>query len=154
PSAPALRSRSAPVPTRVSHEGPEATPRTMQAALLSLGGALLAAAAIVLATSAFGNIGTAARLAVLTVITLAALMFPVYLARKGLTSTAETLAAVALLLVLLDGYVIRSEKLFGSDVLPWTVYFGVVCLVTASVAAAYSVQSHLIAPRYATVLSL
>jgi hypothetical protein len=76
------------------------------------------------------------------------------LARRGLRATAETVASVALLLVLLDGYVVRSENLFGVQAIPATVYFGVVCLVTAAVAAAYSFQSHLIAPRYATLLAL
>ncbi len=76
------------------------------------------------------------------------------MARRGLRATAETVASVALLLVLLDGYVIHSEGLLGSRAIPATVYFGLVCLVTAVIAAAYSAESHLLAPRFATLLAL
>jgi len=78
----------------------------------------------------------------------------VVLARRRLIATAETVAGVGLLLVLLSGYVAWSLRLFGAGLLPTSVYFGMVCLVTAAVATAYRAVSHLIAPRYATVLVL
>ncbi|WP_327008311.1 hypothetical protein OHA72_14270 [Dactylosporangium sp. NBC_01737] len=133
---------------------PEATTSSMQASVLALGGLLLAGAAIVLTTDAFGTIGTVGRVVLLALITAGALALPLMLVRRGLTATAETVASVALLLVLLDGYVLRSEGLLGVDQLEITLYMGIVCAATAGIAAVYSMQSHLIASRYATLLAL
>ncbi|MFG2038347.1 SCO7613 C-terminal domain-containing membrane protein [Dactylosporangium sp. NPDC048998] len=133
---------------------PEATQSSMQASVLALGGLLLAGAAIVLTVDAFGTVGTFGRIVSLAAITAIALALPLVLVRRGLSATAETVASVALLLVLLDGYVVRSEKLFGADRPQFSTYLGIVCLATAGVAAVYSMQSHLIASRYATLLAL
>ncbi|MER7275474.1 permease [Dactylosporangium sp. NPDC000244] len=133
---------------------PEATESSMQASVLALGGLLLAGAAIVLTLDAFGSIGTVGRVLSLAVITAIALALPLVLVKRGLSATAETVASVALLLVLLDGYVVRSEKLLGADRPQFSTYLGLVCLLTAGVAAVYSMQSHLIASRYATLLAL
>ncbi|MEU0554731.1 hypothetical protein [Dactylosporangium sp. NPDC006015] len=133
---------------------PEATTSSMQASVLALGGLLLAGAAIVLTTDAFGTIGTAGRVLLLALITAGALALPLMLVRRGLTATAETVASVALLLVLLDGYVLRSEGLLGADKVEGSLYTGLVCAATAGIAAAYSMQSHLIASRYATLIAL
>ena len=133
---------------------PEATTSSMQASVLALGGLLLAGAAIVLTVDAFGTIGTLGRVVSLAVITAVALALPLLLVRRQLSATAETVASVALLLVLLDGYVLRSERLLGADRLQFSTYLGIVCLATAGVAAVYSMQSHLIASRWATLLAL
>jgi hypothetical protein len=133
---------------------PEATTSSMQASVLALGGLLLAGAAVVLTVDAFGTVGTVGRVVSLAAITAIALALPLVLVRRGLSATAETVASVALLLVLLDGYVVRSEKLLGADRLESSTYLGIVCLATAGVAAVYSMQSHLIASRYATLLAL
>ncbi|UWP81874.1 permease [Dactylosporangium fulvum] len=133
---------------------PEATQSSMQASVLALGGLLLAGAAVVLTVDAFGAIGTFGRVVSLAAITAVALALPLVLVRRGLSATAETVASVALLLVLLDGYVLRSERLLGADRIQFTVYLGLVCLATAGIAAVYSMQSHLIAPRYATLIAL
>ncbi|MEV4509458.1 hypothetical protein AB0K00_10925 [Dactylosporangium sp. NPDC049525] len=133
---------------------PEATTSSMQASVLALGGLLLAGAAIVLTTDAFGAIGTVGRVVLLALITAGALALPLMLVRRGLTATAETVASVALLLVLLDGYVLRSEGLLGVDRLETSLYMGIVCAATAGIAAVYSMQSHLIASRYATLIAL
>ncbi|GLL03407.1 SCO7613 C-terminal domain-containing membrane protein [Dactylosporangium matsuzakiense] len=133
---------------------PEATQSSMQASVLALGGLLLAGAAIVLTLDAFGSIGTAGRILSLAAITAIALALPLVLVRRGLSATAETVASVALLLVLLDGYVVRSEKLIGADQARLSTYLGLVCLLTAGVAALYSMKSHLIASRFATLLAL
>ncbi|MEV6924743.1 hypothetical protein AB0M46_09560 [Dactylosporangium sp. NPDC051485] len=133
---------------------PEATQSSMQASVLALGGLLLAGAAIVLTLDAFGTVGTLGRVVSLAAITAIALALPLVLVRRGLSATAETVASVALLLVLLDGYVVRSEKLLGADRPQFSTYLGIVCLATAGIAAVYSMQSHLIASRYATLLAL
>jgi len=135
-------------------DAPETTAGTMQTAVLVLGGVLLAGGAIVLAFFAFGGVGAVTRASLLGIITVGLLATPVLLATRGYRATGETVASVALLLVLLDGYVVRSEGLLGSRVVPATVYFGLVFLITAIIAAAYSAQSHLLAPRYATLLAL
>jgi hypothetical protein len=135
-------------------DAPETTTTTMQIAVLVLGGVLLAGAAVVLAFYGFGGLAPGVRLLLLTLITAGALATPLVLARRGLRATAETVASVALLLVLLLGYVVRAEHLFGTAAIAPTVYFGLVCVITAAIAAAYSVQSHLVAPRYATLLAL
>jgi hypothetical protein len=134
--------------------GAETTPRTTQTVLLALGGLLLASAGIVGALVAFGSIGPIGREALLALITVVALVLPVRLAQRTLTATAETIASVALLLVLLNGYVAWSLKLFGAGRIPNSVYFGLVCAVTAVIAAAYRTVTHLIAPRFATILVL
>lgn len=130
--------------------GAETTTRTTQTVLLALGGLLLAGFGIVLAL----KVGNAGREALLMLLTVVALALPVRLARRTLTATAETIAAVALLLVLLNGYVAWTLGLFGAGVLPDSFYFGLVCAVTAIIAAAYRTVTHLIAPRFATVLAL
>jgi hypothetical protein len=126
----------------------------MQTALLGLGGLLLAGAAVTVTVIAFAPGGGTGKVWPLTLLTLVSLALPVLLARRGLTATGETVASVALLLVLLDGYVAWRVGLFGAGVLPTSVYFGLVCLVTAGIAIAYSNTSHLVAPRYATLLVL
>jgi hypothetical protein len=76
------------------------------------------------------------------------------LTRRGLTSTAETLAAVGLIFVLLTGYAIWTAGAFGGSGVTAPVFAGIVCLVAAGVAAGYREISHLIAPRFAGVLLL
>jgi hypothetical protein len=134
--------------------GAETTTATSQSVLLAVGGLLLAGAAVVLAVFGFGSLGSLGRVALLTLATVILLMLPVQLARRDLVATAETLASVGLLMVLLDGYVTWSLGLLGASVISTPVYFGFVCLATAAIATAYRGASHLVAPRYATVLVL
>jgi hypothetical protein len=134
--------------------GAETTTFTSQSVLLAVGGLLLAGAAVVLAVFGFGSLDSFGRVALLSIATLILLMLPVRLAQRGLTATAETVASVGLLMVLLDGYVTWSLDLFFAPYVSTSVYFGIVCLATAVIATAYRGASHLIAPRYATVLVL
>ncbi|HEV7961820.1 MAG TPA: hypothetical protein VGP57_04695 [Actinoplanes sp.] len=134
--------------------GAETTTATSQSVLLAVGGLLLAGAAVVLAVFGFGSLGSMGRVALLTLATVILLMLPVQLAGRGLVATAETLASVGLLMVLLDGYVTWSLGLLGASAISTPVYFGFICLATAVIATAYRGASHLIAPRYATVLVL
>ncbi|MBT8225781.1 MAG: permease [Dactylosporangium sp.] len=126
----------------------------MQTVLLILGGLLLAGAAVVLTVIAFSSIGAVGRITFLALITAVALALPIQLARRNLRATAETIAAVALLLVLLDGYVAWSLRLFGGTAVPTPAFFGLVCLITAAVSAGYHATSHLVAPRFAALLVL
>ena len=101
PAAPAAGPGPAP--------GPAFEPRrrglsqaTVPQLLLGLGAACLLVAAVVFLAVAWSSLGVAGRTAVLLVLTLSAGAASVLLARHGLDSAAEALAAVALGLVALD----------------------------------------------------
>ena len=94
---------------------PEWTPRRVQNTLLSLGGLLLAVAALVFAAVTYDRLGAGGRAAVLLALTtLAGLAAPQAL-RRGLTATAETLTGVALALAVLDAYGLRKLGLAGDS---------------------------------------
>ena len=120
--------------------------------LFLLGGLLLAIAAIVFTAVAWTQFGLGGRAALLAAFTGAALGVPPLALRRNLTATAETVAAVGLLLVLLDGYAAWYVNLFGvADHSPWG-YAGAVCAVTAAVAAGYEQLTGLTGPRFAALL--
>ncbi|MGW3088641.1 SCO7613 C-terminal domain-containing membrane protein [Streptomyces sp. NPDC001108] len=82
-------------------------PGGAQNVLLTLGGLLLAVAAIAFTLVSWGHMGIAGRSAVLGAVTLAALAAPVALLRRGLSATAESLGALACLLMVLDAYALH-----------------------------------------------
>ena len=122
--------------------------------LLTLGGVLMALAAVVVTGLFFTAAPTGGRAVILAVATLIALAAPLLLARRTLTATAETLAGFGLLMVLLDGYVAYSTDLLGLGSVSLTLYSSVLCGVVAAVAAAYRLASHLRAPQYAALLAV
>lgn len=88
-----------------SPSAPPAPPvrtRSAQNVLLTLGGLLLAIAAIAFTLVSWGQMGIGGRSAVLTAVTVAALSAPAVLLRRGLSSTAEALGALASVLMVLD----------------------------------------------------
>jgi hypothetical protein len=133
---------------------PEASPREVQAILLGLGALLLGVAAIVFAALAISSFHSATRLAILLTATVLMLLAPPMLAQRGLTSTAETVAALGLLLVPLDGYALWSVDQVAAGTLSKAVFASITVLVTAIVAAAYSGATGLSVPRYVAVLAL
>ncbi|PWK68727.1 hypothetical protein BCL76_107188 [Streptomyces sp. CG 926] len=96
--------------------GPAGTPGTSKEAsapsaqnvLLTLGAVLLAVAALAFTLVSWGSMGIAGRSAVLAAVTAAALGAPLLLLRRGLRSTAESVAAVGLLLTVLDAYALHA----------------------------------------------
>jgi hypothetical protein len=130
---------------------PEASTGSMQNVLLWLGALLFA---ITGTGYLMRTLGGGGRVAIFALLAIVALTVPIYFARRGLTSTAETIASVGLLFVLLDGYAGWSAQWFSGTGLSRTGYAGLVCLVTAGVAGAYRYLSHLKAPRFAAVLLL
>ncbi|MFE7468189.1 SCO7613 C-terminal domain-containing membrane protein [Streptomyces sp. NPDC057499] len=100
-------------PLGPSPQGPFAAPAARtgtggaQNVLLTLGGLLLAVAAIAFTLVSWGHMGIAGRSAVLGVVTLAALAGPAALLRRGLSATAESLGALACLLMVLDAYALH-----------------------------------------------
>lgn len=110
-----------PAPPRAA-SGPvaDSTPRSAQNVLLTLGGVLLTIAALAFTLVSWGSMGIGGRAAVLGVVTSAALAAPVLLLRRGLGSTAESVAALGLVLMVLDAYALHRVALPGTDPLGYT----------------------------------
>ncbi|MFI5835977.1 SCO7613 C-terminal domain-containing membrane protein [Micromonospora sp. NPDC051300] len=131
---------------------PEASSREVQNIPLGLGALLLGVAAVVFAAVATSSMDALARLGVLLVATVLMLLAPPVLARRGLTSTAETIAAVGLLLVPLAGYAVWAvDRISGGT--SGAAFAGSIFLVTTVVAVGYAYGTGLRAPRFATVLA-
>ncbi|MFD7445557.1 SCO7613 C-terminal domain-containing membrane protein [Streptomyces sp. NPDC059909] len=90
---------------------PDTSPPSAQNVLLTLGGILLTIAAIAFTLVSWGHMGIGGRSLVLGAVTVAALATPVLLLRRGLTSTAESVAALGLVLMVLDAYALRRAAL-------------------------------------------
>ncbi|MDX6764758.1 hypothetical protein SIN09_36620, partial [Streptomyces sp. F8] len=105
-----------------------------QNVLLTLGAVLLAVAALAFTLVSWGSMGIAGRSAVLAVVTAAALAAPVPLVRRGLRSTAESVAAVGLLLTVLDAYALYAVGMPDAD---GTGYAAGAAAVLAAVWAGY-----------------
>ncbi|MFF2326354.1 MULTISPECIES: SCO7613 C-terminal domain-containing membrane protein [unclassified Streptomyces] len=89
--------------------------RGAQNVLLGLGGLLLTIAAVAFTLISWGHLGIAGRSAVLGVVTVAALAAPAVLLRRGLPATAESLAALATVLMVLDAYALHQVAMPGTD---------------------------------------
>ncbi|MFD9014410.1 hypothetical protein ACFV0A_35935, partial [Streptomyces sp. NPDC059552] len=130
---------SAPAPVRWGPAAPtgsakEASAPSAQNVLLTLGAVLLAVAALAFTLVSWGSMGIAGRSAVLAAVTAAALGAPVLLLRRGLRSTAESVAAVGLLLTVLDAYALYAV---GMPDLDGTGYAAGAAAVLAAVWAGY-----------------
>ncbi|MET8082719.1 permease [Micromonospora sp. NPDC005237] len=132
---------------------PEASSREVQNIPLGLGALLLAVAAVVFAAVATSSMDALARLGVLLVATVLMLLAPPALARRGLTSTAETISAVGLLLVPLAGYALWAVDRIGDGVTSGAVFAGLIFAATAAVSVGYAAWTGLRAPRFATVVA-
>lgn len=133
---------------------PEASSASVQDILLILGALLLAVAAVVFGVVASGVLDSVSRAAILLVATGLTLAVPRIVARRGLIATAETIAAVGLLLLPLDGYTLWTIDQLGLRALPGTFFAGLVCAATVVVAAVYMTVSGLTVPRFAIVLAI
>ena len=150
PAAPPPRRPAADHPP--AHHPPEASTRSVQNILLGLGALLLGVAAVVFAGVAVTNpFGRAAILAVATAI---ALIVAPGVARRGLSSTAETVAAVGLVLLPMTLYALHGSAVLGGGSVPAPVFLGVTLSITAAAAFVYAGNTRLNAPRYATVVAL
>ncbi|MGW4035595.1 SCO7613 C-terminal domain-containing membrane protein [Streptomyces sp. NPDC004778] len=109
-------------------------PRSAQNVLLTLGGLLLTIAAIAFTLVSWGSMGIGGRSAVLALVTVGALAAPAVLLRRGLTATAEALAALALVLTLLDAYAVHAVAAPDTDGLGFT---AVAAAVLAALWTAY-----------------
>ncbi|MGW0505221.1 SCO7613 C-terminal domain-containing membrane protein [Micromonospora sp. NPDC003241] len=132
---------------------PEASSREVQNIPLGLGALLLGVAAVVFAVVATSSMDAWSRLGILLLATVLMLLAPPVLVRRGLTSTAETIAAVGLLLVPLAGYALWAVDAIGAGGASGAVFAGVIFAVTAAVSVGYAGWTRLRAPRFATVLA-
>ncbi|MDO3684218.1 SCO7613 C-terminal domain-containing membrane protein [Micromonospora sp. C28ISP2-4] len=146
--------RPVPVPQApaVRPGGAETSTRAVQGLLFVLGGLLLGTAAVVFTAVAWATFGVAGRALILLAVTALALGAPLVARARGLRGTAETLASVALLLVVLDGSAAWSVDLFGVTGLPGSRYAALVTAGSAAVAAGYAMVSRLTAPWFAAWL--
>ncbi|MFB8354144.1 SCO7613 C-terminal domain-containing membrane protein [Streptomyces niveus] len=119
---------------RPAARAPETSPPSVQNALLALGGVLLTIAAIAFTVVSWGSMGIGGRSAVLGTVTAAALATPALLLRRALTSTAEAVGALALVLTVLDAYALYRVALPDADPLGYT---AAACAVLAAGWAAY-----------------
>ncbi|MEU6081295.1 hypothetical protein [Streptomyces sp. NPDC047108] len=107
----------------------ETRPPTVQNVLLALGGVLLAVAVTAFTVVSWGHMGIGGRAAVLGALTLGAMGTPALLLRRALRSTAEAVAGIGLVLLLLDAYALHQVALADTDPA------GYAALATAAVAA-------------------
>ncbi|MEU4355232.1 SCO7613 C-terminal domain-containing membrane protein [Streptomyces virginiae] len=133
PWGPAASGSPAP-PARSAGPAKEASAPGAQNVLLTLGAVLLAVAALAFTLVSWGSMGIAGRSAVLAVVTAAALAAPAVLLRRGLRSTAESVAAVGLLLTVLDAYALYAVGMPDAD---GTGYAAGAAAVLAAVWAGY-----------------
>ncbi|GAB3963076.1 hypothetical protein GCM10027615_02480 [Plantactinospora veratri] len=125
---------------------PEASTREVQNILLGLGALLLGIAAVVFVAVALSSLDDFSRVAILVLATALMLAVPPRVAQRGLSATAETIAAVGLLLVPLTGYSLWTVDRFGDSGLPGSLFAGLTFLLTAAVAAGYASVTGLNAP--------
>ncbi|MEH1102965.1 hypothetical protein V6V16_27795, partial [Micromonospora sp. CPCC 205561] len=144
---------AAPLPAPAGVGGAETSTRTVQSLLFVLGGLLLGTAAVVFTAVAWAAVGVAGRALILAAFTALALAAPLVAVRRGLRGTAETFAAVGLLLVLLDGYAAWAVDLAGAADWPATRYAALVGGASAAVAAGYARLSGLTVPWFAALLT-
>ncbi|MET9960152.1 hypothetical protein ABZ128_14075 [Streptomyces sp. NPDC006326] len=129
----------------------EASAPGAQNVLLTLGAVLLAVAALAFTLFSWGSLGIAGRSAVLALVTAGALGAPVLLLRRGLRSTAESVAAVGLLLTVLDAYAVYAV---GDPDTDGTAYAAGAAAVLAAVWAGYGrAAARLVLPGPAAVLA-
>jgi hypothetical protein len=129
-----LSTGAAPVGPAVQRPGEPPVPRrsSVQVVLLIVGVSLVAVAAVFFLVYAFINFGLIWRTAIIGAVTIAAFATATLLRRRALTSTAEGIGALAVVLVYLDAYAIRANDLFataGSDALA---YWGAALLISAA----------------------
>lgn len=116
PLAPSVAPPAPPFAAPPGHPAaPAGPPRSAQNVLLTLGGLLLTVAAVAFTLVSWGDMGIAGRSAVLAVVTVAALATPTVLLRRGLSSTAESLAALAAVLMVLDAYALHRVAVPEAD---------------------------------------
>ncbi|MFJ4567044.1 SCO7613 C-terminal domain-containing membrane protein [Streptomyces caelestis] len=123
---------------------PETAAPSVQNVLLVLGGVLLTLAAAVFTLVSWGDMGITGRALVLGAVTLAALTGPALLLKRGLRSTAESVAGLGLALTVLDAYALHEAALAGTD---GTGYAAAAAAVLAGIWSTYALLPATVALR-------
>jgi hypothetical protein len=123
-------------PSPAAPPRPEASAPRVQNVLLLLGAGLLTLAAIAFTLVSWGSMGIAGRALVLGAVTLATLGAPVALLRRGLRSTAESLAGLGLVLTVLDAYALHEVAFPNAD---GTTFAAAATTLLAALWAAYGI---------------
>ncbi|GAA1014383.1 hypothetical protein Aple_079590 [Acrocarpospora pleiomorpha] len=118
--------------------------KAVQNLLLGLGGLLLVVAAVVFTVVSWGYLGIGGRAAVLLGFTALTLATPLFLLRRGLSATAETMALLGFALMLLDGYAAWQVGLAGLDRIQPLTYTGVLIAVMCALFALYGLFVHVV----------
>lgn len=127
---------------------------SVQLLLLVLGIGLLSIAAIVFLTFAWVVFGVEVKAAITAGVTLAVIATASLLKRRRLSATAEGIAALGIVLVILDVWAVQATGLFGADSVPGTLYWGVGLLVATAAFEAWHRLASLRAPGIAASLTL
>ncbi|GAA2527312.1 SCO7613 C-terminal domain-containing membrane protein [Winogradskya humida] len=138
-------------PEPLPGHAPETSSQWVQNILLGVSALVLGVAAVVFAGAATNAVGRALILALFTAV---ALVAAPAIARRGLTSTGETLAAVGLILLPMTLFALHGNAVFGGDAVPGPVFLGVTLLITAAASFVYAGATKLAVPRYATVVAV
>ncbi|GID26630.1 SCO7613 C-terminal domain-containing membrane protein [Paractinoplanes brasiliensis] len=138
--------------TGAEHHPPEASSQSVQNILLALGALLIGVAAVVFAGVAVSN--PFARAFILALCTAIALSVAPGIAKRGLSSTGETVAWVGLILLPLTLFALHGSPATGGESVPVPLYLGVTFALTAVAAFVYAGFTRLAAPRYATVVAV
>lgn len=127
---------------------------SVQLLLLVLGIGLLSIAAIVFLTFAWVVFGVEVKAAITAGVTLAVIATASILKRRRLSATAEGIAALGIVLVILDVWAVQATGLFGADGVPGTLYWGVGLLVATAAFEAWHRLARLRAPGIAASLTV
>ncbi|MET7736170.1 hypothetical protein ABZT02_33120 [Streptomyces sp. NPDC005402] len=107
-------------PTPAAPPRPDTSAPSVQNVLLLLGGVLLTVAAMVFTLVSWGHLGITGRALVLGAVTVAALAAPLPLLKRGLRSTAESVAGLGLALTVLDAVALHGAVFQESPGAPYT----------------------------------
>ncbi|MGK5680977.1 SCO7613 C-terminal domain-containing membrane protein [Actinoplanes sp. URMC 104] len=138
--------------TGAEHHPPEASSQSVQNILLALGALLIGVAAVVFAGVAVNN--PFARAFILALATATALVAAPGIARRGLSSTGETVSWVGLILLPLTLFALHGSEATGGADVPVPLYLGITFAITAVASFLYAGATRLAAPRYATVVAV
>lgn len=152
PTTPAFPVRDVASPARPA--APERARRriTVPTLLLIVGVSLVGIAAIFFLTVAWFVASIAVRALIIGAITLATIVTASLLRRRGLTSTAEAIAVIGIILIGLDAWAVRANGLFAADALRPAAYGGLAILAVAVLCRAWARISRLRAPDISSVL--
>jgi hypothetical protein len=137
---------------RVEPLAAEASSSSVQTIMLGLGALLLGVAAVVFVGVAITELDPWTQLVILLATTTAFLAVALPVTYRGLTATAETLAAVGLLISSVAGYPLWSTGLVSG--VPGPVFGGLVSATTAALGYGHHRLSGLAAPKWAGLLAL